>query len=132
MEKLFKIINRMKQIILFLLIIVLSVIFLISAQMIITTKGLSFTDWLIGILITLSLAGSIYLMCIMYKLHAHFIKWDQIHEKRLEKEQALINNLNENDPEWLTKRKLNLLRHHIKREMKEFEKEKDEHDKIVM
>lgn len=91
-----------------------------------------FTDWLIGILITLSFAGSIYLMYIMYKLHAHFIKWDQIHEKRLEKEHALINSLNEDDPEWLTKRKLNLLQYHIKREMKEFEKGKEEHDNIVM
>lgn len=60
------------------------------------------------------------------------MKWDSIHEERFKKEQELIDSLNENDPKWLTKRKLNLLKNQIKKGMKEVEQEKNEHDKIVM
>lgn len=132
MKNLFKIINRIWQIVLFLLIIVFSLYFLVSALMVMTTKGFAFTDWLISVLTTLSLAACVYLLYVLYKLHTHSMKWDLIHEERFKKEQELIDSLNENDPEWLTKRKLNLLKNQIKKGMKEVEQEKNEHDKIVM
>ena len=50
MKNLFKIINRIWQIVLFLLIIVFSLYFLVSALMVMTTKGFAFTDWLISVL----------------------------------------------------------------------------------
>lgn len=132
MKNLFKIINRIWQIVLFLLIIIFSLYFLVSALMVMTTKGFAFTDWLISVLTTLSLAACVYLLYVLYKLHTHSMKWDSIHEERFKKEQELIDSLNENDPEWLTKRKLNLLKNQIKKGMKEVEQEKNEHDKIVM
>lgn len=104
-----------------LLTIIFSIITLGYVFVLLTTKELSTTECSAYFLCMVCFGTGSYLAFTLYKLHKRDNEWETKQEERHKKEQALIDSLSADDPEWLTKRKLNLLEASIKNGLKENE-----------